>query len=234
MIAGMPDVSKKYLYIVLIIIMSVFVACNSAKNSSKGLTEEEQAYRTAIDNRSAKIVATLNIPDSAKFYKVRDVIAKQYRDLKDLQEGRDSQIQQINEKYAGNKGEADVQVKNAKRASEVKVNKLHKDYLKRLDKYLSAEQIDKIKDGMTYGVFPLTYKAHLDMIPTLKPEEKKYIWDALYEAREIAMDGGSSDEKHAIFGKYKGRINNYLAARGYNLTQEREAWYKRIDAAKKN
>ena len=32
------------------------------------------------------------------------------------------------------------------------------------------------------------------------------------------------------FGKYKGRINNYLAKRGYDLKKEREEWYKRIKA----
>ncbi len=36
--------------------------------------------------------------------------------------------------------------------------------------------------------------------------------------------------KHDAFGKYKGRINNYLTGRGYNLTKEREEWYKRIKA----
>jgi hypothetical protein len=33
-----------------------------------------------------------------------------------------------------------------------------------------------------------------------------------------------------VFGKYKGRINNYLVKRGYDLKAEREAWYKRMDA----
>ncbi|MNR53744.1 hypothetical protein D3C85_1738080 [compost metagenome] len=42
------------------------------------------------------------------------------------------------------------------------------------------------------------------------------------------MDGGSSKEKHAWFGKYKGRINNYLSKEGYDLTKEREGWNKRI------
>jgi hypothetical protein len=31
------------------------------------------------------------------------------------------------------------------------------------------------------------------------------------------MDGCSSEEKHAIFGKYKGRINNYLSSQGIDL-----------------
>ena len=52
----------------------------------------------------------------------------------------------------------------------------------------------------------------------------------LIEAREIAIDAENSNKKHEAFGKYKGRINNYLAARGYDLTKEREAWYERIKA----
>lgn len=40
----------------------------------------------------------------------------------------------------------------------------------------------------------------------------------------------NSNKKHAAFGKYKGRINNYLAKRGYNLTKEREEWAKRVKA----
>ena len=32
------------------------------------------------------------------------------------------------------------------------------------------------------------------------------------------------------YGKYKGRINNYLSKRGYDLVKERKAWYERIKA----
>jgi hypothetical protein len=56
----------------------------------------------------------------------------------------------------------------------------------------------------------------------------------LIEAREYAIDGGSSEEKHRWFGEYKGRINNYLSKEGYNLDQEREAWKKRREAKNKN
>ena len=84
---------------------------------------------------------------------------------------------------------------------------------------------------MTMGVYPVTYKAHLEMIPGLTEEEKTYIRAALMEAREYAMDCSDSKAKHAWFGKYKGRINNYLSKRGYNLTKEREAWNERIKAS---
>ena len=58
---------------------------------------------------------------------------------------------------------------------------------------------------MTYGVVKVTYDSHLDMIPTLKEEEKAQIYAWLVEAREFALDAENSNKKHAAFGKYKGR-----------------------------
>jgi hypothetical protein len=69
-------------------------------------------------------------------------------------------------------------------------------------------------------------------VPALTSEQKATIYDWLKEARELAMDGESSDKKHAVFGKYKGRINNYLSAAGYDMKKEGEEWAKRIQAAK--
>jgi hypothetical protein len=69
------------------------------------------------------------------------------------------------------------------------------------------------------------------MIPTLSDEQKSKIRTWLTEARELAMDGGSSEEKHAVFGKYKGRINNYLSKEGgYDLKKEENAWRERLKA----
>ncbi|MCK7539944.1 MAG: DUF3826 domain-containing protein [Marinilabiliales bacterium] len=93
--------------------------------------------------------------------------------------------------------------------------------LKDLRQELSQEQIDQVKDGLTYGVLPITYKGYQDMLPDLTPEQKAKILEWLTEAREHAMDGGSSEEKHAWFGKYKGRINNYLSTQGYDLKKRR-------------
>ena len=99
-----------------------------------------------------------------------------------------------------------------------------------LSLFLDEKQIEAVKDGMTYGVVKVTYDSHLDMIPTLKEEEKAQIYAWLIEAREFALDAENSNKKHAAFGKYKGRINNYLAKRGYDLKKEREEWYKRVKA----
>jgi hypothetical protein len=114
---------------------------------------------------------------------------------------------------------------------------LHKRFIAKLQRTLTDEQIEKIKDGMTYRVMPVTYTAYLDMIPALTAEQKEKIYNWLREARELAMDEGSSEDKHKVFGKYKGRINNYLSSQGYDMKAEEKAWQQRIkdrEAAKKN
>ena len=109
-----------------------------------------------------------------------------------------------------------------------KLYRSHYGFIADLSIYLNQNQIDKLKDVMTYNVVKVTYDAQCEMIPSLSDEEKKQIMAWLIEARELAIDAESSNKKHEVFGKYKGRINNYLSARGYDLTKEREEWYKRI------
>jgi hypothetical protein len=87
---------------------------------------------------------------------------------------------------------------------------------------------------MTYNVVTVTYNAYVDMIPTLKNEQKQQIMAWLVEAREYAMDAESSEKKHSWFGKYKGRINNYLSKEGFDINEERKEWEKRKATAKQS
>jgi len=72
----------------------------------------------------------------------------------------------------------------------------------------------------------ITYNVYLKMMPDLSVEQKRQIRAWLWEARELAMDQGSSKEKHGVFGKYKGKINNYLSAAGYNLKEAEKNLYR--------
>ncbi len=121
--------------------------------------------------------------------------------------------------------------KNLKKTREEKLTALHPQYLTKLSALLSPTQVEQVKDGMTYGVLPITYEGYLDMLPSLTDEQKKQIKDYLTEAREHAMDAGSSEEKHGWFGKYKGRINNYLSKAGYDMKKAGDDWEKRRKAA---
>jgi hypothetical protein len=112
------------------------------------------------------------------------------------------------------------------------LEKLHREFLGRLETELTPAQIDSVKDGLTYGVAPLTLRVYQEMVPNLTAAQREQIHAWLLEAREKAMDMGSSNEKHAVFGKYKGRINNFLAAAGINLKQAEKDMQARARAAR--
>ncbi|QHS62613.1 DUF3826 domain-containing protein [Chitinophaga agri] len=160
---------------------------------------DKKSYQMIVTERAAKIVSTLDIHDAGKSLKVQDMIAQQYVDLHDLDEKKDT----------------------------VKVRQLHDRYLSNLSSVLSTEQVTRVKDGMTYGILQITYNAYLDMLPQLNKQQQQQIMVWLEEAREKAMDAGTSEQKHAWFGKYKGRINNYLSAAGIDMKKAEAEWKKR-------
>ena len=186
-------------------------------------------YVESIVSRSQKIVDKLGINDAKVAEDVRNVIANRYFTLNDIYETRDAKVKEIKESDLVGEAKNNA-LKAAEDAKDAALYLIHFAFPADLYLFLTEEQIEAVKDGMTYGVLKITYDSHLDMIPSLKKEEKAQIYAWLKEAREFAIDAENSDRKHAFFGKYKGRINNYLAKRGYDLTKEREEWYKRVKA----
>ena len=190
-------------------------------------------YIKVTNERASKIVAKLALGNAEKEKAVTDVIAQQFRDLSEIQDGRDAEIKKIKEDTSLSKEKQNEKIDKLKAKADQSIEKLHKAYLKKLGKQLSEDKITEVKDGMTYGVLPITYAGYQDMLPALTKEQKEYIYNALVEAREHAMDGGSSKEKHGWFGKYKGRINNYLSKQGYDLNKESADWHKRVEEREK-
>lgn len=196
-------------------------------NYSFGQNGEDTAYFRTVNARAEKIVSALHLTDASKAAAVQSIIAQQYVALNNIQVIRDSAVKQAKATIA-DKATAELRVKTITSESAEQIEQLHKTYIAQLSAKLSTEEVDKVKDGMTYGVLPLTYKAYQDMLPMLTTEQKAQILTWLTEAREHAMDAESSKKKHEWFGKYKGRINNYLSGFGIDMKKEGEAWQKRI------
>jgi hypothetical protein len=188
-----------------------FVMGLSLSAATTALAQEadlDPAYTKVINERADKIVATLGIEDSAESLGVRDVIAGQYRALSKIHDAQD----------AGELTEAQ---------ESAELFALHRRFVALLESSLTTEQVEKVKDGLTYGVVPLTYRVYMEMLPDISPELKREIKAQLLEAREYAMDAGSSDAKHAWFGKYKGRINNIVSKAGYDMKKAEQDMRKR-------
>ncbi len=173
-------------------------------------------YVQTIIGRSQKATDELGITWTPMGQNVVNIIANRYFKLNDIYAERDS-IKKTDKKLA-------------EALCDSKLYRSHFGFEADLSMYLKPHHIERVKDVMTFNVVKVTYEAQCDMIPTLKDEEKAQILAWLKEARELAIDAESSKKKHEVFGKYKGRINNYLTKRGYDLTKEREAWYERVKA----
>ncbi len=205
--------------------------CSTLQSIAQTSEEKEAAYTKVITGRADKIVQKLSISTSEEVSDVRDLIANQYRQLNTLYDTQKAKVKEYKSDSQLTKTAVDSLVKISEQQLQTEVEALHKHYLKSLKKKLAKDDVEKVKDGMTYGVLPITYKGYLEMLPDLTNKQKKQIRAYLSEAREHAMDAESSDKKHAWFGKYKGRINNYLSSEGIDMKKASKAWEERIKAA---
>lgn len=224
----------KRVYLILTLMLSgtavLFAQNNTGIKTAAEVENEKAAYVKMITQRADKIAAVLNIDEASKKEKVSEIIRDQYSNLNDIYAKRDANIKTIKAAHVDDKVALEAAKTKEAAKTDAKLAKLHKRYISRLSARLTEEQVEQVKNGMTYGVVPLTYRAYQEQILTLSDEQKKQILTWLIEAREHAMDAESSDKKHAWFGKYKGRINNYLSAAGYDLKKEAQEWEKRRKA----
>lgn len=217
--------------VVFVALAVFFTSLHLRAQDAVTAADKEATYTKTVTARAEKIVATLQLSDAKKAAVVTGLIANEYIALNAVYAVRDEQLkaakETITDKDALTKKKQEIED-----GTVPKIQQLHDAFLKNLSASLTPEQVTKVKDGLTYNVLPITFKAFQEMIPSLKPAEKEQIMTWLVEAREHAMDAESSEKKHAWFGKYKGRINNYLAAQGYDLQKERKGWEERQQAAK--
>ena len=193
--------------VLLAAIVSLFTLTANAQMVALDDEGRDSAYVETIKGRAQKIVDGLQLTDRKQARAVRNIIANRYFLLND-----------IHSKYD----------KTQQDALQAELYRHHFELQSALAVYLTDEQIDAVKDGMTYGRLKRDYNAQLDMIPTLSDYEKQQVLIWLREAREYAMDAADSKGKHFWFDKYRGRTNNWLSSRGYDLKKEREQWQKRI------
>jgi hypothetical protein len=179
--------------------------------------ELDAVYTEAITRRSAAIVGLLELDDAAKSNKLHGVIIAQYRALR----ARDEAMDQMFKALAQDAPDAAT---NRAAILPIVSRTLHDQFLARLSAELTPQQVETVKDKMTYYKVEVTYKAYCEILPNLTSSDKAMILAALKEAREEAMDGGSADEKTAIFQKYKDQINARLSSKGFDVAKATREW----------
>jgi len=219
---------KKNCFSVMLIATTItfFVGSSSAQDTVSPATpqEVEAMYTTAIESRTADILSTLKLTDSEKSVRVRDLIIAQYRTLK----ARDAAIDALL-KLQGK----EINYENRASLLESQSKPLHDQFLVKLSADLTSDQVEMVKDKMTYNKVRVTYDAYCSIVPNLTDTEKARILATLKLAREEAMDGGTAKEKSEIFKKYKDQINDYLTADGHDMAKAFKDFEAKQQAANK-
>lgn len=187
-------------FVIAVAALFATVAFSAQTNATP--EQAEAKYSAAIEGRATDILRALTLADTARTAKIHDAIIAQYRALKAWHDEHDAKLKAA-------KGDT-----NAVAQIRVSLKVLHNEFLAKLAESLSPEQIEVVKDKMTYGKVQFTYAGYLSAYSNLTDENKAEILRLLKQAREIAMDGGSAQEKTAVFTKWKGKINNYLSKQG--------------------
>jgi len=188
--------------------------------------EKEAVYNATINDRTADILKQLALTDPAKSNRVYQAIVDQYHALRARDEAIDDEL--------GNLTRDSAEWSAARIAMFPHMSKpLHDRFVAKLSADLTPEQVELVKDKMTYGKVQFTYAAYCAIVPNLTDEEKAHVLDLLKQARDEAMDGGSSTEKSAIFQKFKDDINAYLDSRGHDVAKATREWQAKQELAKK-
>ena len=173
--------------------------------------QAEAKYTKAIEGRTAEILKILALTDADKSAKVHNAIIVQYRALNAWHGENDAKIKAA---------KADT---NAVAQIRAPLKMQHEKFLSALAENLTPEQVGQVKDKLTYGKVQFTFAGYQAAYPNLPEVHRQKILELLKEAREEAMDGGSAEEKTAVFQRYKGKINNYLSKQGVHPEKQKAA-----------
>ena len=154
------------------IVMLLTVISGHAQTITLNSEGRAADYVQSILGRAAKVAKTLQIEGTDKGTQVTHIVANRYFELNDIYAERDSLKKQASALTGDAKKKAQDEAENLK---DKKLYRTHFGFIAQLALFLNDTEIETVKDVMTYNVVNVTYKAQLDMIPTLKEEEKVQI-----------------------------------------------------------
>lgn len=183
----------------VLVALALAFSCIAADKGTNATESTEATYSRTLEKRATDILASLQLRDSVAAEKVHDFLIAHYRALRDWHNTNDATVKTASAESV--------------RALTDSLRDLHARFLANLSTQLNPAQLEIVKDKMTYNKVKVTYDAYCASHPQLTDTQKAQVLELLKQAREEAMDAGSSDEKNKIFRKYKGRINNYLSGK---------------------
>jgi phosphoribosylformylglycinamidine (FGAM) synthase-like enzyme len=148
--------SKKIIGFVMLLLMGITIQAQQNNVA-------DTAYQKVVEGRTAKIVNTLDINDAAQYKKVQQILVNQYFQLNTIHDKSKATVTAIKAKPIAKEAITEEVTKENEKKS-VALKQLHEQFIAQLKVALTEGQIEKVKDGMTYSVLPVTWKAYMEML----------------------------------------------------------------------
>lgn len=185
---------------------------------------------TAIQNKAAGWVASLQLMDKAKEKKLQEAIVTHLTAVKDWHNSHSfTMVPEGINPANGNKLselERDIIICSTKPKS------IHENLITALKAELDSVQVEMILDKYTIGKVAFTLAGYKAIVPDLTAKEEMEIIKNLKQAREQAIDYKNMKEISAIFEIYKTKCEQYLNNNGRNWRQLYKAYTDKIKAEK--
>lgn len=213
---------KRFFSLLILFVFSVAVSASDSKLNTRNLPADAV---TEAQQNAAKVLDKLSLTNDSIRKNIQTVIANRYLELREIHHNYDERNKVIEATSLSKEKKAE-ELERSYYQYNSDLYRSRFDYVAWLHFYLNQEQVETVKDAMTYNLFHVRYDDFLDLLPNLKETEKNRVYHWLIEAREFSMDFETARKMRQMFTKYRGRINNYLASRGYDLrkaTEEQKA-----------
>jgi len=182
--------------------------------STMAASAQTVAIDSAITQKAASWVASLNLNDPAKEVRLTALISTHLNTIRDWNNDHPYSIIPAGIDPATGKplSKMDRQII----AISAMPRTTHDSLMNGLRKDLNLSQVDAILDKYTMGKVQFTFNGYKAIVPDLTPTEDSVILSNLEQAREQAVDYKNSKEISAIFEIYKTKNEQYLNANGRN------------------
>lgn len=185
---------------------------------------------TALENKAAGWVASLQLNDNTKAEKVKAAIATHLTAVKDWHNNHSYTLvpEGINPANGNKLTELDRDII----ICSTKPRSVHENLMSVLRAELDSVQVETILDKYTIGKVEFTMKGYKAIVPDLTAKEEAEIFKNLKQAREQAIDYKNMREISAIFEIYKTKCEQYLNNNGRDWRQLYKAYTDKIKAEK--
>lgn len=205
------------LFFFSVVVSAADIKLNTRNLPANAVTEAQQ--------KTAKVMDKLLLANDSIRENIQIVITNRYLELKEIHLNYDERNKTIEARGLPKEVEAE-ELERSYYQYNSDLYRSRFGYEAWLSFYLNDKQVETIKDAMTYNLFHIRYDDFMDLLPNLTGADKNRVYHWLVEAREFSMDFETPRKMRQMFTKYRGRINNYLSSRGYDLrkaTEEQEA-----------